>query len=133
VSDRRFYTTCTAVFASLALALTAGAVIVVIARSVVERRRELAIRAALGAGFGALIRLVTWHAIVVSACGIGAGLAVAWYATTFIEQFVFDIDPCEPWVFATSGLFALLVASLAALVPTRQLRKPQPAAVLRGE
>jgi putative ABC transport system permease protein len=133
VSDRRFYTTSTAAFASLALALTAGALVVVIARSVVERRRELAIRAALGAGFGGLVRIVAGHAILASACGIGAGLAVAWYATTVVEQFMFGIDPREPWVFAASGLFALLVASLAALVPGLQIRKLQPAAVLRGD
>jgi len=133
VSDRRFYTTSTAVFASLALGLTAGALVVVIARAILERRRELAIRAALGAGFGALTRTVTSHAIVVSACGIGAGLAVAWYATAVLEQFVFGIDPHEPWVFAISGLFALLVASLAAFIPTRQLTKFQLAAILRAD
>jgi ABC-type antimicrobial peptide transport system permease subunit len=133
VSDRRFYTTSTAVFATLALVLTAGALIVVITRSVVERRRELAIRAALGAGFGQLTGIVTRHAIVVSACGIGAGLAVAWFATTVLEQFVFGIDPREPWVFAGSGFCALLVASVAAFVPALQLRKLQLATVLRGD
>jgi ABC-type lipoprotein release transport system permease subunit len=46
---------------------------------------------------------------------------------------MFAVDPHEPWVFAGAGVFALLVAGLAALVPARELRRLQPAAVLRGD
>ena len=78
VAGRRFYTTTVAAFAALALLLTATGLIVVISRSVAERRRELAIRSALGAQKGELMSMVMRQGLMPVVLGTVLGLAAAW-------------------------------------------------------
>jgi putative ABC transport system permease protein len=75
VADRRFYTIATATLATVALILTIVGLVVVVSRAVVERRREMAIRAALGATPD-LIRSVMQQGLAPVAPGILAGLGL---------------------------------------------------------
>lgn len=133
VADRRFYTTTTVAFASLALLLTATALVIVIARAAVERRRELAIRTALGAPAGRLIALVARQGVMPAALGIAAGLGAAWFGTTLLQQFLFGIEPREPLVFGAACLVALVLAALSSYLPARRVGSLLPADLLRGE
>lgn len=133
VADRRFYTATTSAFAGLALLLTATGLIVVVGRAVAERRREMAIRSALGARAGQLIGMVTRQGLAPVLIGAAAGLALAWAGTRLLEQFLFEISPREPIVYAATGVLTAAVAGLACLVPARRLGRLQPAEVLRGE
>ena len=133
VADRRFYTTTSAAFAGLALLLTAAGLILVIARSVVERQREIAIRNALGARNGQLIRLVARQGVIPAAAGTLVGLAAAWIASGMLEQFLFDVSGRAPLIYIFTGTATLAVAFVACLIPARRLSRLAPATVLRAE
>ena len=125
VADRRFYTTTTVAFACLALLLTATALpVIVIARAAVERRRELAIRTALGAPAGRLIALVARQGVIPGAVGTAAGLGAASFGTTILQRFLFGIEPREPLVYTGrhtwSASCSRRYASLPAGPPGRQ-------------
>jgi putative ABC transport system permease protein len=133
VADRRFYTTTTTVFAGLALLLTATGLIVVIARSVVERRREMAIRTALGARASSLVALAARQGMAPVVVGAAAGLVAAWFAAQLIEPFLFELTIHDPRVYAVAGVLTVVVGAVASLMPARRLTSQSPALVLRGE
>jgi putative ABC transport system permease protein len=133
VADRRFYTTTTVAFAVLALLLTATALVIVIARAAVERRRELAIRAAIGAQSRHLTALVAKQATVPVVLGVASGLGAAWFGTRILQQFLFQIQPREPLVYAAACGITLAIAALSSILPARRASTLPPAIVLRGE
>jgi putative ABC transport system permease protein len=132
VADRRFYTTTIAAFAALALLLTASG-LVVIARSVAERRRELAIRSALGAESGQLVSLVIRQGLLPVILGTSAGLLLAWLGARILEQFLFEVKLHDPLVYCGVGVFTIAVAALACFLPARRVGDLQPAIVLQSE
>lgn len=133
VADRRFYTLATTAFASLALGLTVVGLIVVISRAVAERRRELAIRAALGATASRLVRLIARQGLAPVLVGAGAGLAVAFASARVLQQFLFGVTPRAPLIFAGVAALVVGIAAVAALVPARKAAETAPATALRSE
>ena len=131
VADRRFYTTTTGAFAGLALLLTAVGLVVIVARSVVERRRETAIRAALGAQAGQLVGLIARQGLAPVVIGVIAGLAGAWFSASILEPFLFTITTHEPAVYAAAGMVTIAVGAVACLVPAWRLQGYAPALVLK--
>jgi ABC-type antimicrobial peptide transport system permease subunit len=133
VGDRRFYTTTTTAFAGLALLVTAAGLTVVIARSVVERRREMAIRTALGARASQLVALAARQGVVPVLAGAAAGLAAAWFASALLEPFLFELTADDARVYVAAGVVTIVVGMAACLLPARRLTHFAPASVLRGE
>jgi putative ABC transport system permease protein len=133
VADRRFYTAVISAFAALAILLTATGLVVVIARSVAERRRELAIRCALGAQSGELMGLVIRQGLTPVLLGAAIGLAGAWAGARILERFLFGVTLHNPAVYAGAGVFTVAIAALACFLPARQAGKLPPAAALQAE
>jgi predicted permease len=133
LADRRFYTTTIAAFAALALLLTATGLAVVIARSVAERSRELAIRSALGAQSSQLVNLVMGQGLMPVVFGTALGLLTAWFGARILEQFLFGVRLHEPAIYAGAGMFTLLVAALACFLPARGVGARPPATALQTE
>lgn len=133
VADRRFYTIATAALALLALALTIVGLIVVISRAVVERRHEMAIRAALGASSRDLIRSVARQSLMPVVIGLCAGLSAVYASATVLRQFLFHTEPRVVSLYASVALVVLLVAVCAALIPARRAAHVSPSAALRAE
>jgi hypothetical protein len=133
VGQRRFYTMATSAFAALALLLTIVGLVVVVARSVVERRRELAIRAALGATAPRLVQSVVGQGLVPVLMGTAAGLGSAYVGATLLAQFLFQVTPREPTIYAAAAVVIVAVAALASFVPARRVTSVAPADVMRAE
>jgi predicted permease len=133
VSDRRFYTAATTGLAGLALFLTVAGLVVVVSRAVVERRRELAIRLALGARPSRLVGAVMRQGVGPVACGTVAGLSVVWLGGRFLEPFLFQTAPRD--VTLLGAVFAVILAAgiAAAFAPSRRATQISPAAVLKGD
>jgi ABC-type antimicrobial peptide transport system permease subunit len=107
--------------------------IVVISRAVIERRRELAIRAALGATAPRLVQLVARQGLVPVAVGAAVGLIAAFASARLLQQFLFEITPRAPLAFAGVASLVLAIATAAALVPARRAARTAPAEALRGD
>ena len=109
--------------ASGVVALMLGAIGLygVIAYLVAGRTREFAIRAALGARSGTLLRLVLATGAWVVAVGIGAGAGLALLATRVVAQAANGIAPADPLVWASVLLLLVAVCMAAFAGPARRM------------
>jgi putative ABC transport system permease protein len=99
---------------------------------VAERRREIAIRSALGGTRTAIVRLILGNAMRVVSAGIGAGFVVAFAVTSFLASIFFGLRAFDPRVFvAAAGLLAG-VALLSSWWPAREAARVDPIAALKN-
>jgi predicted permease len=122
-----------AIFAGLALAIAAVGVAAVLAFTVSARRRELGIRAALGAAPARLLRLVLRDGGAMAVLGLALGAAGGVVLTRFLQGLLYGVQPLDALTFAAVGALLLSVALVAALVPARWATKTAPVEVLRSE
>jgi ABC-type antimicrobial peptide transport system permease subunit len=104
-------------FGGLALLLAVVGVYGVMAWSVTQRTREMAIRMALGARAADILRLVLSKAAWIAAIGIAAGLAGAFASARVLEGMLFGISRTDMATFVSVPLVLSAVAIVAALVP----------------
>lgn len=121
--------------ALLLIALTvAVSVLATLSASVLERRRDFALMKALGGTQLQLIALFLLEAIALALAGVAAGYllgsAIAWAIS---ESNFHTATLPRLSVLPLVLLLNLIIATLAALFPTRVLRTLQPAALLKGE
>ena len=103
------------------------------------RAREMAIRLALGAGRGRLVRQLLTEGLVLAALGTVPAIALAWggshvltaLLSTSADRVVLDVTP-QGRVLAFAGALAVLSALLFASVPALAVARTQPERVLRG-
>lgn len=104
------------------------------------RRREAAIRLALGAGRGSLIQLLLAEGLALAALAGAAGLVMAvWLQRLFLALSpASDLPPSpppalNPRVLAFAAAVSLLTGVLFSLAPALQMASPRLAGVLRDE
>jgi putative ABC transport system permease protein len=120
-------------FAIVASALTLVGIYGVLSLSVAARRRELAIRSAMGAGRGDILRLVFGEGLRLIGGGVTAGLIAAVALSRVLTSFLFEVAPTDPVTLIAVGLLFVLVALLACLAPARRAAKVDPLIALRYE
>jgi ABC-type antimicrobial peptide transport system permease subunit len=103
------------------------------ARMVVARRRELGIRAALGAQRAQITRTVMSSEARALAVGIVTGLALAAGAVRGLESFLFGIVPLDLSTFVAAALALGAVGLVASYLPARWLAERDPIEVLRAD
>ena len=113
----RFLSTLIAAFGVLAVALAVVGIYGVMAYAVTQRSREIAIRMALGARRGDVVRLVLSKAALLAAAGIVSGVAAAAAMSRVLAGLLFDISTTDAATFVGAALAILCVALLAAAVP----------------
>jgi predicted permease len=120
-------------FGALAVVLAAIGLYGVISYMVGQRRNEIGIRMALGAGPPKIIRLVLRETGVLLLIGLAAGVALALVAARTAASMLFDLKPTDvlTYVLATLGLSA--VAALASFLPAQRAARLDPMAALRNE
>jgi len=96
------------------------------------RRRELGVRAALGAGRGSLERLVLGQALRLAAAGIVAGGVVGMALAGASRKVLFGVGPYDPWNLAMPAALLLLAALAAAWWPARRATRIDPMTALRS-
>lgn len=132
-SLRALYSWMLVVFAGLALVLALGGTYGVSAYLVTQRRRELAIRTALGAQAIDVFRSVLTRGLAVAGGGMAIGLAGALVAGRYLGSLLFGVRPYDVTVLATAVSVLLATALIATLWPARRAARLDPVASLRGE
>ena len=131
VAAPRFRTLLVASFAAFALLLAGIGIYGVIASVVQQRRREIAIRLALGATRAGVATAVVRRGLANVAVGTLAGLLVFWATRRVLEAWLYGIAPGDPRVLAAAVALLALVATFAAWLPARRAARIDPAATLR--
>lgn len=120
-------------FSALALVLAAVGLYGMVGYAVSRRMRELALRAALGAGPGSLRRGILARHLTPLAGGLVLGLLGAMALSRLVASFLFGVEPRDPLTLAGVCVVLTAVGLGAMLVPTRRLGHIQPMQVLRME
>lgn len=120
-------------FAVVAIGLSVVGVWGLVAYSVVARTHEMAVRLALGASAGQLVRSIAWRGLLPVVAGAAVGLATAAAGQRLVDAFLFDVRPLRGLLFAGSALLMFAVGAVAALLPARRLLRLDPAQTLRSE
>ena len=132
IADRRLRLQLASVFAALALALAAVALWGAIAQSVVERRRELAIRLALGSTDGEAVSLVVRRGAALIGMGIACGVLAAALSARGLRHLLHGVTPLDPATFLGGVTLAALVSLLACYLPARRAASISPSELLRA-
>jgi predicted permease len=120
-------------FAALALLLAGVGLYGVLDYSVLQRRREIGIRMALGARSEDIARRVTMEVLAMLACGSAVGLAMGIASDRFVETLLFGVKTTDWWMMAWPMATILAVSLLAALPPVLRAVRIDPARMLRAE
>ena len=129
----RFYMTILAVFAGIALVLTAAGLYGLMAYSVQQRGRELAIRAALGATPRDVQEMVVMQALRLALWGTLTGIPLAMVLGRLTISLIFGIKTWDPVVLPMVALLLCAVSLLAAFAPSVRASRVNPASALREE
>jgi predicted permease len=131
ISRQRFLSQLLGIFAVVALLLAAVGTYGILAYMVNERRREIGIRMALGAGRRTVLGLVLRQGLVVAVVGIGLGLAGALALSRLAASLLFGVSPADPLTFTTVAGVIALVALVACVVPARRATRVDPLVAMR--
>jgi putative ABC transport system permease protein len=124
-----------AMFAALAFALSMLGLFSVVSLDVANRRREFAIRMALGATgrhiVGGVFRSAGWRAAI----GVSGGLLAAMLAARSLEGLLFEVPVLDAITYGTVVILVALVVMLASYLPARRAAAAaeNPLALLRRE
>jgi predicted permease len=133
VAQPRFATAILGVFAALALALAATGLYGVLSYSVSQRRREIGIRAALGASRATVITLVVRQGLVATTVGLLVGMMASALVVRLLQPLLFGVAPIDLASFTVMPLVLLAVALTACLIPARRAAATDPATALRND
>ena len=120
-----------AIAASMALGLGVVGIYGVISLSVASRRRELAIRSAVGAQQSDIRRLIFGEGFRLIAGGVLAGLALAEILSRVLRSFLFEVQPGDPATFIVVAALFVGVGLLACWTPVRRAGRVNPLEALR--
>lgn len=121
-----------AVFAGLALALSAIGIYGVVAYSVAQRTHEIGVRVAIGADRMDVVRLVLTEAVVIAGAGVAVGVLAAVMLSDVMRSLLFGITPRDPLTFAACGVTLLVVALVASAIPALRATRVEPVRALRS-
>jgi putative ABC transport system permease protein len=127
----RFMGTLVTAFAGLALTLSVVGIYGVMAYSVAQRTREIAIRTALGAQPRDVMRLVLAKALRLSVAGSAIGLTAAAWLTRILSSQLFGVTPTDPPTFLAVAGLLITVAFIASAVPAWRALRIDGATALR--
>jgi predicted permease len=120
-------------FGVLALILAAVGLYGVLSYVVSLRSRELAIRAALGASPGDVMRLVLRQGMALVVIGLVAGSVISFFAARVLQSQLLGVDPTDPLTFISVITLLSIVALVASFIPARRATKVDPLVALRYE
>jgi putative ABC transport system permease protein len=133
LSRPRAAVTVTGVFAIVAIVLAAIGTFGVMSYEVRQRRRELAVRTAIGATPRDIFQSVIVRSAIAAAAGVTVGLLAATTVTRTLRSLLFDVHPLDPAVFFTAAAVLFVAIFIAACIPAKRAAAIDPSTALRQE
>jgi len=130
---RRFNMLLMSVFGVLALVIAVSGLSGVMACSVQQRRREMAIRLALGARRGQVVGDVLGRSALIVLTGVVAGACGAWALGRFVQSYLFEVQAHDPRILAAVGFLLAVTATAACWPPARRASRTDPVAALKAD
>jgi putative ABC transport system permease protein len=130
---QRFYGSVFGIFALIALSLAAIGVYGLIAYTVIHRRREIAIRSALGAGTWDVLRRFVGQATLLTLIGVAAGAVASLGIARVLRTLLYDVSPTDSATILLAALVLGAIAIGASVIPVLQARRMSLVAALRSE
>jgi predicted permease len=129
----RFVTFLLTAFAALALLLAAAGLYSVAAYLVTQRRRDMAVRVALGAAPRDVARQVIGEAGRWIIGGAVAGAALGWIGSRALQSQLYEVQTLDPWSWTGALLALAVVLVIAVFRPAYRAAHVDPVAALRAE
>ena len=117
-------------FGALALLLAAVGLYGVTSYTVGLRRTEIAIRMALGATRGAVMRLVLGRVWMLVGTGICLGLALSVWASRFVATLLYGLEPRDPATLVSAAIVLTTVGAVAGWLPAHRASRLEPTKIL---
>jgi predicted permease len=133
VRSRRLGAILLSVFAGLALVVAAAGLYGVLSFMVAQRKRDIAIRMALGALQNEIVRMVVGRALVLYTIGLVGGLLGAIWCGHLLSNMLAGIQPWDPVALGITTAVLLLITFLAAWFPAQRAVSVDPYLTLRTE
>ena len=131
VRRTRFFSLAMSFFAGASVILCALAVYGLLAFAVVQRRREIGIRLALGASPRRVGGMIVRNALLLGTVGIAFGLLLARWLSKYMESVLIEVSSKDVSVFVATAVAMLMVGVIAACVPAMQAVRIDPVKSLR--
>jgi predicted permease len=119
--------------AGMALLLGIVGIYGVVSYTVSQRTREIGIRIALGAPQQSVRRMFVREGLLLTAIGVGCGLAAAAGLTGLMKSLLFEVSPLDPATYCAVSLVLAAAALLASYIPARRAAAIEPVEALRVE
>jgi predicted permease len=133
VVSSRAQTALMSAFSTVAVILAAVGIYGVLAYSVALRRREIGIRAALGASSSRLLRAILGRGLLVTLIGLTIGSVGAMALAPLLGSVLYNVQTRDPYLMTLAATILVLVALLASAIPARRAASIDPADVLRAD
>jgi putative ABC transport system permease protein len=133
IARPRFNMMLLAIFAGVALVLASVGLYGVMNYSATQRTHEIGIRMALGATRQDVMRLVVGKGMLLTAIGIGIGVAASIGLTRVMQSFLFGVHATDALTFTAVSALLIGVALIANYIPARKATRVNPVIALRYE
>ncbi len=133
IAPRRTNALLLSMLGGLALVLASLGTYAVVACAVTQRRRELGIRAALGATGRDLLALVSREVLGAGLGGLVIGFAVAWIGARLLGSLLYGVTVHDLTTFVLAPIALVVPAAIATLIPARRAAHTNPVDVIREE
>jgi len=133
VASRRFGVLLLSGFATLGLLLTAVGIYGQMAYAVVQRRREIGVRLAIGATPACVLRLVVGQSVRMALVGVAVGVAGALALAQLLQRLLFGVSPLDVPTFAIAVAVLLAVSVAATWLPAWRASRVDPALAMRAD
>jgi putative ABC transport system permease protein len=133
IARQRLSTIVLAVFAGVAILLSAMGLYGIVSHNVTERTREIGVRMALGAERRQVLRHFVGHGLLLAGFGTALGFAGALMASRLLEKLLFNVEPSDPATLSAVAGLLLIVSVIACYIPARRAAGIDPLTALRME
>ncbi|HUR19753.1 MAG TPA: FtsX-like permease family protein, partial [Vicinamibacterales bacterium] len=132
LSRPRLYAVLLSALSFLALLIAGVGVFGVLSYNVAQRRREIGVRAALGARPRDIVRLTVGQGVLMASAGLVVGLSLAFWLVKYLEGLLWGVSARDPLSYAVVPVVLLAATVIACWVPARRAARIDPLAALRA-